>query len=140
MKGEAYKLDINKLVNVPTGLRNLKTKVNYLCVGKVKTVPVDLKKLRDAADNEFVKKTKFSTLKTKVVNLEKKIPDATTIIYINQYSTDKQNLEKKIGDVGKKIPDISGLVTATVLNTKISEVENNIPVDAKFNSTQKLIS
>ena len=95
MKGEAYKLDINKLVNVPTGLRNLKTKVNDLCVGKVKTVPVDLKKLRDAADNKFVKKTKFSTLKTKVVNLEKKIPDATTIIYINQYSTDKQNLEKK---------------------------------------------
>ena len=61
-----------------------------------------MKKLRDAADNEFVKKTKFSTLKTKVINLEKKVPDATTIIYTNQYSTDKQNLEKKIGEVGKK--------------------------------------
>ena len=55
-----------------------------------------------------------------------KIPDATTIIHINQYNTDKQNLEKKIGDVDKKIPDTSGLVTTTVLNTKISEVEKNI--------------
>ena len=35
-------------------------------------------------------------------NLRKKIPDATTLIHINQYNTDKQNLEKKIGDVDKK--------------------------------------
>ena len=26
-----------------------------------------------------------------------KIPDATTLIYINQYNTHKQNLEKKVG-------------------------------------------
>ena len=33
----------------------------------------------------------------------------------------------KIGDVYKKeIPDINGVTTATVLNTKISEVENKI--------------
>ena len=36
-------------------------------------------------------------------------------------------MEKRIGDVDKKIPDVSGFVTATVLNTKISEVENKIP-------------
>ena len=51
---------------------------------------------------------------------QKKIPYATALIHINQYNTDKQNLEKKIGDVHKKIPDISGLVATTVLNTKIS--------------------
>ena len=36
-------------------------------------------------------------------------------------------MEKRIGDVDKKIPDVSGFVTATVLNTKISELENKIP-------------
>ena len=95
LKAEVDKLDINKLVNVPTSLNNLKTKVDDLDVGKLKTVPVDLKKLSDVVANEVVKNTKFNTLKTKVNSLEKKIPDATTLIHINQYNTDKQNLEKK---------------------------------------------
>ena len=41
--------------------------------------------------NEVVKNTKFNTLKTKVNNLEKKTPYETTLIYINQYNTDKKN-------------------------------------------------
>ena len=89
MKTEVEKLNINKLTNVPTSLNNFKTKVDDLGVGKLKTVPVDLKKLSDIVDNEVVKNTKFNTLKTKVNNLEKKIPDATTLIHINQYNTDK---------------------------------------------------
>ena len=68
----------------------------------MKTVPVDLKKLSDVADNEVVKNTKFNTLKTKANNLEKKNPYATTLIHINQYNTDKQNLEKQKWFVGKK--------------------------------------
>ena len=32
----------------------------------------------------------------------------------------------------KKIPDTSGLVTTTVLNTKISENENKIPDNSKY--------
>ena len=82
-------------------MNNLKTKVGDLDFDKLKSVPADLKKLSDVADNEVVKK-KFNTLKTKVNSLEKKIPDATTLIHINQYNTDKQNLEKKFGDVDKK--------------------------------------
>ena len=96
-----------------------------------------MNKLSDIVDNEVVKNTKFNTLKTKVNNLEKKISDATTLIHINQYNTDKQSLEKKIEDVDKKIPDTSGLVTTTVLNTKISEVENKIPYHAKYITTQE---
>ena len=46
--------------------------------------------------NEVVKNTKFNTLKIKVNNLGWKTPDANTLIHINQYSTDKQNLEKKL--------------------------------------------
>ena len=91
LKAEVEKLDINKLINVTTSLNNLKTKVDDLDVDKLKTVPVDVKKVSDVADNKVVKNTKFNTLKTNVNNLDKKIPDATTLIHTNQYNTDKQN-------------------------------------------------
>ena len=100
LKAEIAKLDINKLVNVPTSLNNLKTKVADLDVGKLKSLPVDFTKLSDAVDNKVVKNKKFNTLKTKVNNLEKRIPDATTLIPINRYNTDEQNFEKKL----KKYP------------------------------------
>ena len=61
--------------------------------------------------------TKRSKLNTKVNNLEKKISDATTLIHINQFSADK-NVWKKKRDIDKKIPEVSGLVTTTVLITK----------------------
>ena len=76
-------------------MNNLKTKVDDLDVGKLKSAPADLKILSNLVDNEVVKNTKFNTLKRKVNNLEKKIPSATTLIHINQYNTDKQNLEEK---------------------------------------------
>ena len=59
------------MVNVPTSLNNLKAKVDDLGVGKVKTVPVELKKLSDVIPNEVVKNIKFNTLKTKVNSLKK---------------------------------------------------------------------
>ena len=102
MKAEVDKLDIAKLTNVPTGLNNLKTKVNELDVGELKTVSVGLKKLSYVVDNEVVNNTKFNTVETKLNSLEKKIPDASTLIHKNQCNTDKQNLEEKIGDVDKK--------------------------------------
>ena len=55
----------------------------------------------------------------KVKNLEKKIPDDTTLIHINQYNTENYNSEKKIDDLNKKLPDLGNLVTTTVLNTNI---------------------
>ena len=58
------------MVNIPTSLNNLKTDLD---VGKLKTVPVDLKKLSDIVDNQIIKNTKFNTLKTKLNNLEKEI-------------------------------------------------------------------
>ena len=87
-------LDINKLVNVPTSLNNLKTKVDNSDVGILKSVSVDLHKLNDVVDNEVVKNTKFNTPKAKVNDLKNKIPDASTLIWLNQYNTDKKNLGK----------------------------------------------
>ena len=69
-------------------------------------------------DYEVVKNTKF-TLKTKVNNLENKIPDGTTLVHINQYNGDKQNLEKKYEDVDKKISVTSSFVTTTVWIQKL---------------------
>ena len=43
LKAEIDKLDFNKIVNVPTSLNNLKTKIDDLDVGKLETVYVDLK-------------------------------------------------------------------------------------------------
>ena len=61
----AAKLDIAKLVNVSTSLNNLKTNVNDLDVGELKTVPIDLKKLSYVVYNQVVKNPKFNTPKTK---------------------------------------------------------------------------
>ena len=84
MKAEVDKLGIIKLTNVSTNLNNLKTKVNDLDVGKSKSVPADLEKLSDVVHNKVVKNTKFNILETKVSSLEKKIPDATSLIHINK--------------------------------------------------------
>ena len=73
-------------------MNNLKTTVDDLDIGKLKTVLAGLKKLSDVIDNKVVKNTKFNTLETKVNRLQTKIPDATTLFHINQYNTGKQNL------------------------------------------------
>ena len=76
-------------------MNNLKAKADDIDVGKLKTVLVNMKKLSDVVGNVVVKNTKFNTLKRKVNSLEEKISDATILIYINQYNTDKQNFEEK---------------------------------------------
>ena len=96
----------------------MKADVDKLENNELVNVPAGLNNLKTKVDDK---------LNTKVNNFENKIPDATTLIHINQYNTDKQNLEKTIGDVDEKIPDVSGLVITTVLNAKIGEVENKIP-------------
>ena len=91
-------LDNNK--SIPTGLTIFKTKVDE-DVCELETLPVDLNKFSDVADNQVVKNEKLNILNTKVNNLEKN-PDVPTLIYINEYNTHKQNFEKKFGDVDKK--------------------------------------
>ena len=68
MKAEVDKLNLNKLVNVSTGLDNLKIEVDNLDVGKLKTVPIDLKKLIDLVHNQVVKTQ--NSLNTKINKLK----------------------------------------------------------------------
>ena len=63
MKADIDKVVINELVNVRTSLNNLKTKVDDLYVGKLKTV---FAKINDVVDKKVVKDKKFNTLQTKV--------------------------------------------------------------------------
>ena len=67
MKAEVDQLHINKHVNVQVSLNNFKAKVVDLDVGKLKPVPVELKKLCDVVDNEVVKNKKFNTVEAKVI-------------------------------------------------------------------------
>ena len=69
----------------------------------------------------------YNNLNTKVNNLENRIPDTTTLIYINRYNTKKQSLEKETRNVDKKVLDVSALVTATLLYTKIGGIKNRTP-------------
>ena len=71
-----------------------KIKVDDLDASKLKTV---FKKLSNIVSKEVVKNTKLTMLKTKVNKIDKKIPNAITLIHIIRYNTGKQNLEKKIG-------------------------------------------
>ena len=61
-----------------------------------------MKKLYDVVDKQVVRNAKFKTLKTKLNKLDKKIPDATTLVHINQCNTDKKNLGKKMKMLRKK--------------------------------------
>ena len=88
-------------------MNDLNTKIGDLNVGKLKTVPTDLKKISD------------------VVN--KEVPHASSLIQTNRYNTDKENLKEKIRNVENKISDVNGLVTTAILNTKDGETESNIP-------------
>ena len=84
LKAEVATLDINKLVNVPTSLNSLNTKVDNLNVGKSKTVPIDLKKLSDEVSKKVVKNVKFIKLNTKENNLEKNLPGVN---YFNSHKS-----------------------------------------------------
>ena len=81
------KLDINKQVNIPISLNDLKIKVDDLDVGKLKTAHTDFKKLNNVVTKEVIKNTKLNNLNTKVNILENKMFNAATLICIK---TDKQ--------------------------------------------------
>ena len=61
-------MDIDKLKNVPSNLSSLKSKVDKLDIGKLKSPPVDLRKLSNVVKN-VVKKTEYNELLKKVNNI-----------------------------------------------------------------------
>ena len=64
----------------------------------------------------------------RVNSLENKIPDATTLIQINQSKTGKQSLKKKVVIVDKEIPGISGLVLLLLLMQKLVKLKTKYQI------------
>ena len=63
------KLDIEKLKNVPTNLRNLKGKKDKLDVDKLVPVPVDLNKLNDVVKMTLLRKM-YIMLRLKILKIK----------------------------------------------------------------------
>ena len=105
-----------------TNLANLKNEVDKLDIDKLVPVPTDLSKLSNVVKNDVVKKTVYNKLVAKVDNI-----DTSDFVLKTKYQTDKTELEKKIPDVTdfvkkaklteleNKIPDISNLGTKAAL-------------------------
>ena len=85
---------------------------------KLKTVPGDLAKLSNVVKNDVVKKTEYSSLKTKVDNI-----DTSSYVTKTKFENDISDLDKKTDKTDKKIPDVSDLVKKSALTA----VENKIP-------------
>ena len=62
----------------------------------------------------------------------KKIPDTSGLVTTTVLNT-------KISEVENKIPNTNGLVTVNVFNTKISKVENETPNHGKYITTPGFI-
>ena len=125
-------------------LASLKTEVDKLDIPKLKTVPIDLADLSKEVQEDFTKKTDFNSLKTKVDknetdndNLENKVTTAETSIKTKVLKTKvdginltkyvlKSSYDDKIGNLELKIPDASGLLQISSLNSKTNELENKI--------------
>ena len=135
----ATKSDIKNISHVDTSsfalktnLANLKTEVDKLDIDKVVSIPTDLSKLSDLVKNYVIKKTDYNAkiaemenktpdisnlaTKTSLNAVENKIPDASGLFKKTDYNT-------KIAETGGKIPDISNLATKTALTS----IENKIP-------------
>ena len=126
LKTEVDKLDINKLVPVPTDLSKLSNVVKNDVVKKAVYNKL-VAKVDNIDTSKFILKTKYDTGKTK---LEKKIPDTSNLVKRSDYNTkiteiEVSNLTTKtaLTTVENKIPDTSNLTTKTELTT----VENKIP-------------
>ena len=90
----ATRTDLKKATEnlaLKSNLANLKTKVDKTDVDKFKTVPADLSKLSNVADNDVVKKTKYDKLDAKVNNI-----GTSGFVLKTKYDTDNPDLEIKL--------------------------------------------
>ena len=98
-----------------TNLASLKTEVDKIDAGKLKTVPVDLAKLSNVVKNDVVKTTEFNNLKTKVDDI-----DTTDFVKKTKYEKDVSDFEEKISQIDKRIPDARNVVKKkTILIPKL---------------------
>ena len=137
----ATKTDLKNVTHVDTSsialktnLPTLETEVDKLDIDKLVPVPTDLSKLSNVVKNDVVKKDVYDKLVAKVNHI-----DTNGFVLKTKDQTDKTELENKIPNVTdfvkeaklteleNKITDISNLATKTALSTpenKIADVSN----------------
>ena len=76
-----------------TNLADLKTEVDKLDVDKLVAVPTYLSKLSNVVKSDVIKKTEYDKLVGKVNNI-----DTSGFVLKTKYDTDKSELENKIPD------------------------------------------
>ena len=101
-------------------MANLKTEVDKLDIDKLVPVPTDLSKLTNAVNNDVVKKGVYDKLVAKGNAIPLNSIDTSHFVLKTKCNTDKSELENQT-------PDTSGLVKKTDYITKISEIEDKIP-------------
>ena len=134
----ATKTDVKNITHVDvssfaskTNLADLKSEVDKIYTGKLKTVPDDWAKLSNVVKNDVVKKTAYNALKSKVDGI-----DVSKYVGRTKYETDGKAIYDKIDVVEKKIPVLTDFVTTARFNheknllatkTALTPVENKIP-------------
>ena len=95
------KTDLKKVTYVDTSsfalktnLATLKTEVDKLDIDKLVPVPTDLSKLSNVVKNDVLKKTVYDKLVAKVNNI-----DTSDFVLKTKYNTDKAELENTIPNV-----------------------------------------
>ena len=97
-----------------SNLASLKTEVDKIDAGKLKTVPVDLAKLSNVVKNDVIKKTEYNKLVTKVDNI-----DTTNFVSRTKYEKDGSDFEDKIDKIDKKYPMLLIWLKKQILITKL---------------------
>ena len=122
----ATKADIKNISHVDTSsfalktnLTNLKTEVDKLDIDKLVPVPTDLSKLTNAVKNDVVKKGAYDKLVAKGNAIPLNSIDTIHFVLKTKYNTESE-LENQTRDT-------SGLVKKTDYITKISEIEDKTP-------------
>ena len=86
---EVDKSDTDKLKNVPSGLRSLKSRVHKLRIGKWENTPVDLS---EVVRNDVAKRTEYDELVKKVNAI--KTTDTSYLVKKADYDTKIGKIEK----------------------------------------------
>ena len=130
----ATKTDIKNISHIDTSnfalksnLASLKTEVDKLDIDKLKSLPNNLSNLKGKVD-----KLDIDKLAPVPVDLSK------LSNVVKKYVVKQTEYNAKIKYIEDKTPDITNLVTKTILDTKINEVKTEIPSISGLETTSAL--
>ena len=109
----AARIDKSKLA-LKSNLASLKAEIDKTAVDKLKTVPVDLNKLKNVVNNDVVRETVYYKLVAKVDKI-----DISGFALKTKYNTGKSDLERKTRHEDKKFLILLGLLKKQFIMLKL---------------------